>query len=571
MGVKKLGIEISTDLLRSPAPEIDPVAAKLCRALKESPKDELSYQIIRDDHVGQAQKIRFAGFKAFLLKIPYISHRHAMRQNRLEGLAHAKRRAVEATPARLSPAMDAQSIDLQFEIRKIVLPNGKKRLALFVNNKPWHFQPHENDQPLFFTAKEAFFLTHDITGHFLTSRARTVHLPNPGGEYMTGHFSKPKQLIPNGTPEIYDGLIANAAEHMVRRRTEAYPSGKLEDVLQYLCQDDIPVGSVLKLQYKLPPADLTYESIGTSEQKIFFPLGRSLPTDVVPCEEIAGLETHLKAELANIPNMSFLENAAKESYSYTKPVTGSDLAEVYEFCKPVTPGSGLLTCTKYFKTALGKNISCAEGELIKAGYTGVTLPSGRSVYTIPNQTGHPDVFRFDALQGSDTQVSSCETNLKPVYTGQPYQSPQLTHIGLQLPEGSGLVHKLRKKFNRLSLEYQRHFNLQQKYIRQILESGTLPLDVSVIPFNGMQYYSSQASYLDLYNVLVKKRYLPAGSPITVRNIQEGMFKQWKKEFECSFNRPLGELEDEPLVIPPFPPPPFTLKHRRFKWGLGSKN
>jgi hypothetical protein len=485
---------------------------------------------------------------------PEQMQQHAIEKNRRRGLAHARRMRAKATPAMLSQASDAQAIELQIEVRKIALPNGQKRLALFVEGAPWRIQPREND-PTVLIDYEPLFTAHDFTGHFLPSRAHVFNIPNAGGEYMTGQVPYLKQLIP-ATADMYDGLIANAAEHMVKRETGHFPFERLQSLLEYMRKEDVPTGTTIKFNFRRPPADITYESERTSNKKVFFPEGDLLPSDVISSAEIAALEERLICEVANSPTMghSTQEDLSKKTVShiYTKPVNGTDLTEVYEIAKPIVDDPAPTRGEKYFRTTMGQRISWSEGEQVKAGHKPEVISSEERVYRIPNQTtGNLDVYIFDNIPRVSRGFSSCERNIKPVYTGCPYESSQLTHIALQLPEGTSVPSNLQTEFNHLSVEYQQDFVRHQGYIRQILESGTLPLDIPITPF-----YSADASYLSVHEGLVKDGFIKAGSPVTIRNIQKGLFKQWKEKLEPAiFKRPPAETKGEAFYVAPFPLPP----------------
>jgi hypothetical protein len=501
--------------------------------------------------------------KAVLTAKPELTQaqiQEAVEANRLQGLAHAERLAKETPVLSPIPESELQAIELPIEVRKVVLPDGKHRVALFVNDRPWKFQPTE-ENPDF---AEDFFMAHDISRHFTLNRARMTHLPIPGGEYLTGQVGIVKQALPV-TPEMYDGLIANAADKILETETGSFSFKKLAEMISYMKDERIPAGSALKLHYKLPPADLTYQSVGVGGHKAFFPLSDKLPSGKIGASKIAALEAKLAADPEYQVEKRTVSSPAYPTATthrdYRKPIVGTDLTEVYHFSGDARfPRFNV--GQKYFLTSRGEKRSWQEGLLIKKGHQPIATPgmpfstSPSRVYQVHDRFEQPNVYYFNDEGGIVHRVNSQECNLQPIYTGCPYESPQLTYVGLNLPEGASISPELHAKFDRLSTQYQSQFARYQEKIRQILESGTLPLDVVFAPRGGI--FSGPKSLIDHYNDLVQQRLLKAGSPVTVENIQRGLFQDWDKNVKPQLQRQLcpGIFEGETFHIAPFPPPPF---------------
>ena len=471
--------------------------------------------------------------------------KEAIAENTKKGLEHA-RKAAETTPV-----VDTEhpSQVRKFEIRKIQLKNDKIALALYIDGEPWQYQPDEKSKES--DEMNDFLMAHDILRHGITNRDRTFNTTIPMGEYGTGQVSIARTLLP-ANPMHYDGLIANAADAMIEKEIGSYSFQQLALIVEKFRTDrNIPVSSSLEIEFELPPPDIKWEFVSGKGPKTYYPLGDDIYDGNISLEKAKSLEETLKSNPKFSLSIEATESGQLHKYVEKTPADGKKLREVYYFTKD-SKGQ-LQKAKKCWADENGNEIPWVEGNLINKGLI-PTQVNHRSiggegrVYTTKKSSGRDVAYVFTKDFGGIIFLDSSTEQYAPVYTGHPYQSSKINSLEIKSQDGISIDTNTQEDYQNRFNTFKALFDRHQRKMKEILESGTLPIDSTV---GG--YIIGAQSYIGQYEKLVGDGILTPEAPITIKRIQEGIFESYQNS-----GRIAGVLnfDDEKLSIAPFPPPPY---------------
>lgn len=457
-----------------------------------------------------------------------------------------------------------ETLTKEFTIRKIMLPSGKVDLALFVNGEPWKYQPHVLD-----STKEShanYVLTHDIFCHPLIARDRTYLPTDPIGEISTGHFNFVKTLFPI-IPWQYDGLVSNIAEHKVKNERGRSPFYCLQDIVsKFRRNSNIQVGSELRLRFRLPPPDITWNRLPNVGSKSY--IGVSTYSHYEDRIISPGEANELLKSIKSSPNKYEFDDLSSydpktqvflKKYRYTslEPYQNTALYPFYFFL--FDKDDNLIQAEKYFQSSSGEPLSVTEAILRLEGLEPIFEDDEKRYYLVQRDDNKWEFSEFSIginkgnnsnmryfLSGRSGNIVSVNDRYEAVYTGYPYQEPSFEDYEVVLPVKNLEIESV---FNKLFLSFDGAFKDYQTFREEAYGNGTLPLDFPVMQNGGtfLKFWEEVSEYKpeqELGLLQIQRDIYNASHRLTNSVIAAPAFKELYK--------------DQEFYIHPFPPPPYKV-------------
>jgi hypothetical protein len=520
----------------------------------------LLQQMRKASHISILDTVKFGGAKPHL-PLANDSDEYILDFNTKAGTEHARRLAKTTPVVTLG---DMKGYTIKIELRKVAIPDRpgfrKEGIGLFIDGKPWMFQPNK-DTTIKYLGD--FFPPHDIQRHILVGRDRTMHLPTIAGEYLTGMVSREGMLSGNNPPRLermWDGLIANFADAALPKSSFKI----LEDMIGYLSGRKFPVGSSIRLEYHVPPADIAYRDTGRTKNAHFM-LNNEPVKKIKAIEQQYQHPTELFTRLFKLPDakMQTLEKDGEPQVRMVKfpPVGG--LTPVWEFKTledKSQSGESLDPMVKrYWLTSDGKKLDYEQAQRRLQG----KMPDARvGEVEYYQHAPEPRSGSFSVEVVGEGKINTRRFNsnktpeLEPVYTGHPYRPVTLERVEVRGPDGKP-AEKLHFRMPGAIAEYKKAFKAYQDNIQEFLEKGHIPMDskmeVQVVDPSRGYAIEKRLSVLEHYRGEIQEGKLPADMSMTMDGLYSAMARYDADSFPISF-------PGEDLDIAAFPPPPYGGKH-----------